>query len=326
MLYFFWIRSKGFYRFFDSNLRLIFFSFVLTYSLHSNTIAVVPSEFPKEEYVLRFGRDLISILKTRKVYQLVEKEKLEEIYQELQKSQSGLVQQEEAPKLGYLKSIHYFVFYDISRNEGALFSANFRIVLTETGSIIGASREKGDYETVLEKLSQRLMNQLDIYLNIQNPEKPYTVLLQLDKPIPVYKVGEKLKIRFKVISHKQNPPRKVYIQLFSIDAKGTMSMIYPNKYSGFEPIELNKEYTFPSHDDDFEWELEPPTGTEFIQAFVSEEPKDVFGTLEVSKRELFPTSKYNGNSLMMTRGIKVQLNKEKYKNWAAMRIAYELVE
>lgn len=307
-------------------LGIIFLFFLYVSFLYPNTIAIVPDSEKKEGIINQFGKDLISILDDQKRYEIIEKDKIDEIFKELQKGQSGLINQEDAAKLGYLKGIHYFIFYQILKQENQTYSANFRIVKTETGTIIGAGRENGNYEEILNQLSKKMIHQLDIYLNLDNPESPYTVLLKLNKEKPIYKIGENIQIRFKVIANQNTKLKKVYIQLFSIDAKGKMTLIYPNKFSGFDPIELDKEYIFPSENDDFEWELTPPTGTEYIQAFVSEEPIDLFGIFHKAKRELFPNTKENGNSIITYRGIQTKLKKEKIKNWSAMRIAYELLE
>ncbi len=293
--------------------------------LNANTIAVV-SDSQKSELSNKFGKDIIAILDSQKRYEIVEQEKIEDIYKELQKGQTGLVNQEEAAKLGYLKGIHYFIYLDMNNQQNNNYVGNFRIVKTETGTVIGAGRSKGDYEYVLNDLSQQIIQQLDIYLNLNNPQSPYTILLKLNKEKPQYRIGETLQIKFKVIAHKNAPSKKVYIQLFSIDATGKITMIYPNKYSGFEPIDIDREYIFPSLKDDFEWELTPPTGTEYIQAFVSERPIDIFQTWNKAKEELFPESKENGNLLTTYRGIQTKLKKEKIENWSAMRIAYELLE
>jgi hypothetical protein len=71
---------------------------------------------------------MIAILDSQKRYEIVEQEKIEDIYKELQKSQTGLVNQEEAAKLGYLKGIHYFIYYNINKQENNIYVGNFRIV------------------------------------------------------------------------------------------------------------------------------------------------------------------------------------------------------
>ncbi len=293
---------------------------VISKIVFANTIAIVP--FKGE--LKTFDKDLIANLKQKFRYELIEQEKIEEIYNELQKGQTGLVNQEDAAKLGYLKGINYFIFGETSRS-GSDYVVNYRIVHTQTGSIIGAGRDKG-YEKILTNITEMISNQLDIYLNLQNPESPYTVLLKTNKEKPIFKVGEKLEIMFKVISHKKDASKKVYIQLFSIDAKGNMSLIYPNKYSGFDPIEIDKEYKFPSEKEDFEWILTEPIGTEYIQAFVSPNPLNLFNANSIATREDFPEISKKGNDLSTTRAIQTQLKKDKIKDWSSMRISYELIE
>lgn len=308
--------------------RILFFVyFVLTHSILPNTIAVIPFGLvgEKEKTHTKITNDIIAILKQQQRYDLVEQQKIEEIYNELQKSQTGLVNQEEAAKLGNLKGIHYFIFGEVEI-KNSLYSVNFRIVHTETGTIISASRSSGTYEEVLETISQQMINQLDIYLNLSNPNSPYSVLLKLNKEKPVYKPNETLELRFKVISHKKDAPKKVYIQLYSIDAKGRMTLIYPNKFSGFNAIEIEKEYIFPPEESDFEWIITPPYGTEYIQAFVTTEPIDLFNSFKKARSELYPEINQDGNSLKTVRGIQTQLKKDKYKNWSSSRISYEVLE
>lgn len=314
---------------------LIIFILIINISyLKANTIAILSvhtsntneNQKNANNRINQFGKELIAILAEQKRYELIEQEKIEEIYKELQKGQTGLVDQENAAQLGRLKGIHYFIFYDFVSFEDNKSTGNFRIVHTETGTIIGGGKSNGSYEEILKELSEKMMQQLDIYLNLDNPQSPYSVLLKLNKEKPIYKVGETLQVTFKVIPHQNAKKNKVYIQLFSIDSKGKITLIYPNKFSSFDPVDVNKEYTFPSEKDDFEWELTPPAGTEYIQAFVSEEPVDIFGIYQKAKRELFPESNLDGNSITTYRSIQTKLKKDKIKNWSSMRIAYELNE
>ncbi len=307
---------------------LIFFiNIIFIKTLLSNTIAVIPFTYieNKEKVDTKITNDIIAILKQQQRYDLVEQQKIEEIYKELQKGQIGLINQEEATKLGNLKGIHYFIFGEVDVKKIEYF-VNFRIVHTETGTIISAGRSSGMYEEVLETISQQIINQLDIYLNLSNPNSPYTVLLKLDKEKPIYKINETLELRFKVIAHKKDAPKKVYIQLYSIDAKGKMTLIYPNKFSGFNAIEVDKEYVFPPKESDFEWVITPPYGTEYIQAFVTTESIDLFNSFKKARNELYPEISQDGNSLHTVRGIQTQLKKDKYKQWSSSRISYEVIE
>jgi len=209
---------------------------------------------------------------------------------------------------------------ETNRTEAGL-EAAYRVVHVETSLIVAADRASGKSDDVLQRLQASLLRQLDLYLGLDNPDSPYTVLLKL--PEGPLKVGDTLTIKFKVISHRPSAPKRVYIQLYSINAKGVMTLIYPNRFSGFSPIEVDREYEFPSEKDDFEWELVPPTGMESIQAVVTTEPSDLFQTF-TKARSTFPETGRNGHDPATYRGIQVQLNRDKRKDWKAQRVTYEL--
>lgn len=257
-------------------------------------------------------------------YEIVEQSRLDAIIEEIKKAQTGLVDEQTAAQIGHLVGAQYLVVGE-SREENGTLEAAYRIVQVETGIVIGADRAKGPTEEAIKQLQSGLMRQLDLYMNLDNPESPYTILLKLPARDSVYKVGQTLSLKFKVIAHRPDAPRRVYIQLYSINARGAMTLIYPNRFSGFDAIEVDREYVFPSEKDDFEWELVPPVGNESIQAIVTTEPFDVFHTFSKAK-EAFPEIQKNGHDPLTTRGIQTQLKKEKLKDWKAQRVTYELAE
>lgn len=265
---------------------------------------------------------LITALKQAGRYEIVEQHRLDAVVAQLQQAHSGLVDTETAARIGQLVGAHYLIAGETHRTEGRL-EASYRVVHVETGMIIAADRSTGNSDEVIRALQSSLLRQLDVYLGLDNPESPYTVLLKL--PAGPLRIGNTLTLKFKVISHRPSAPRRVYIQLYSINARGTMTLIYPNRFSGFRPIEVGREYEFPSKGDDFEWMLVPPAGTEAIQAIVTTEPQDLFGTF-AKARTAFPTTGYNGHAPATYRGIQVQLNQNTRKDWKAQRITYELQE
>lgn len=263
---------------------------------------------------------LITALKQAGRFEIVEQSKLDAVLDELKRGQSGLVDSETAAQIGQLIGAQYLIVGETNRTEAGL-EAAYRVVHVETSLIVAADRASGKSDDVLQRLQASLLRQLDLYLGLDNPDSPYTVLLKL--PEGPLKVGDTLTIKFKVISHRPSAPKRVYIQLYSINAKGVMTLIYPNRFSGFSPIEVDREYEFPSEKDDFEWELVPPTGMESIQAVVTTEPSDLFQTF-TKARSTFPETGRNGHDPATYRGIQVQLNRDKRKDWKAQRVTYEL--
>lgn len=263
---------------------------------------------------------LITALKRAGRFEIVEQSKLEAVLDELKRGQSGLVDSETAAQIGQLIGAQYLIVGETNRTEAGL-EAAYRVVHVETGLIVAADRASGKSDDVMQQLQASLLRQLDLYLGLDNPDSPYTVLLKI--PEGPLKIGDTLTIKFKVISHRPSAPERVYIQLYSINAKGVMTLIYPNRFSGFSHIEVDREYEFPSEKDDFEWELVPPTGVESIQAVVTTEPIDLFQTF-AKARSMFPETGRNGHDPATYRGIQVQLNRNKRKDWKAQRVTYEL--
>ncbi|MBI3396431.1 MAG: DUF4384 domain-containing protein [Spirochaetia bacterium] len=235
-------------------------------------------------------------------------------------------------KIGKMSGAHYLVLGEIRKVAGAAgaaetYTATMRVVKTETGIIIGAGSASGAFNKVADSLGEQAVRWLSIYLVMDNPESPYSVLLKLDKGTnPTYKLGDKLALTFKVLAHKPTAPRRVYIQIYSINAQGAMIMIYPNKFSRTEVIDVDKEYRFPEDSDDFEWELVPPVGTESIQAIVTTKPVDLFDMKKSYLNDEFPQVKASGHSEVTYRGINTKLKKEKIGDYKAEKITYELVE
>lgn len=255
-------------------------------------------------------------------FEIVEQGRINALLDEMARAQDGSVDVSSAAQIGQLVGAQYLVmgsYNDKNQN----FEAAFRVVHVETGLIIAADRFTGNQEVVIDKLQSSLIRQLDLYLGLDNPQSPYTILLKInDAPL---KIGNTLQLKFKVLSHSQTAPKKVYVQLYSINAKGVMTLIYPNRFSGFSPLNIDQEYEFPSAQDDFEWQMVPPIGVESIQALATTEPVDLFNTF-TKARSTFPETGKNGKDPITYRGIQIQLNQKKRKDWKSQRISYELTE
>ena len=220
--------------------------------------------------------------------------------------------------------------------DGNTFTASVRVVRAETGVVIGAGYATGTMQTLADRLAADALNTLRIYLALENPESPYSVLLklkggssaQVDGKNPTYRVGDQLSLEFKVLRHNNDAPRFVYVQLYSIDAQGALTLIYPNKFSPQARVEVDREYRLPADADDFEWILTEPVGSEKIQAIVTTEPIDFFQLGDRYKTEAFPAvdGKRYRDDVRTYRGIVTRIKKEKLKDWVAERVTYQLVK
>ncbi|MCR9141017.1 MAG: DUF4384 domain-containing protein [bacterium] len=284
---------------------------------------------------------------------LIERGQLKKVLAELALNQSGAVDESNAPQMGRLLGAEYIILGRISlegESEAAAtqdrdrraakskrdYTASLRVVRAETGVVIGAAHATGDMRRIADSLAAEALKTLRIYLALENPESPYSVLLKLkggkskhkDGKNPVYRLGDELNLEFKVLRHADRAPKYVYIQLYSIDAKGALTMIYPNKFSPQARIEVDRTYKLPADRDDFEWVMAPPVGHEKIQAIVTTEAIDFFQIGERYKTEAFPTADMRRfrDDLRTFGGIVTRIKKEKLKDWSAERVSYELVE
>lgn len=286
-------------------------------------VAVMPLESADKELGEEIAARLLTDLQRTRQFTLIERNQLQRVLEEIAHSQSGLVSDETVIEVGQQLGAEYMVVGE-ARREGNDVLASVRIIKTATGVVIGAEQSRGSFYAMLNRLSTRTTELLRIYLLMNNPDSPYTILLELNKgENPRYRMGEKLSLQFKVLKHQDTAPDTVYIQLFSINAVGAMTLIYPNKYSPRMEIQVGQEYSLPGPGDDFEWQLVPPDGVESIQAIVTTRPVDFFDLQQSYKQEAFPTVRSRDNYATYE-GIQVIISEEKLEDWSADRVTYFL--
>ncbi len=269
---------------------------------------------------------------------LIERGQLKKVLAELALNQSGAVDESHAPQMGRLLGADYIILGRVASGEtdAGAYTASLRVVRAETGVVIGAAHANGSMRSVADRLASEALQTLRIYLALENPESPYSVLLKLkggksehkDGKNPLYRVGDELSLEFRVLRHSERAPKFVYLQLYSIDAKGALTMIYPNKFSPQARIEVDRKYSLPADRDDFEWVMAPPVGREKIQAIVTTQAVDFFNMGDRYKTEAFPSvdARRYRDDLKTFGAIVTRIKKEKLKDWSAERVSYELIE
>ncbi|MCB1170077.1 MAG: DUF4384 domain-containing protein [Leptospiraceae bacterium] len=266
---------------------------------------------------------LVARLQSRNQFQIVERLDLDQIQKELLTGQSGLIDGDSAARIGRLVGARYLVLGEWSDGVGNQKKGSYRIVVAETGRLIGSGISMGPEEEVLRNFERSLARQLAIYQSLDNPESPYSILLQLDREDHLYRLGDRVEVSFEIKRYRNEAPSRVYLQLYAIDSEGVMTMIYPNRFSGIKPLEVGKKYTFPAESDPFEWKLVRPAGTETIQAFVTTEPVDPFKATD-KMQDGFVQVSTRGHSLETFSGIVTVLKEEETEGWSADRITFEI--
>lgn len=310
-------------------------------------VAVAPFESGDNRNGETLAAQVLARLQRAGGIQLTERGQLSKVLAELSLGESGAVDESSAPEIGRLVGAQYLILGRVDAaaaesdarsrpRDGNTFTASVRVVRAETGVVIGAGYATGTMQTLADRLAADALNTLRIYLALENPESPYSVLLklkggssaQVDGKNPTYRVGDQLSLEFKVLRHNNDAPRFVYVQLYSIDAQGALTLIYPNKFSPQARVEVDREYRLPADADDFEWILTEPVGSEKIQAIVTTEPIDFFQLGDRYKTEAFPAvdGKRYRDDVRTYRGIVTRIKKEKLKDWVAERVTYQLVK
>lgn len=294
----------------------------------SDPIGVVPFTAEDERVGTDVAARLLIQLQRTGRYTLVERGQLKQALAELARNQSGAVDAGDALQIGRMTGAQYLILGEATPVAGTATTlrATARIVRTETGVVVGAATATGTPAELARSLGRQLDDALRIYLALQNPDSPYSILLKLDRgKDPTYRLGERIELKFKIERHRRTAPSRVYLRLYAIDARGGMRLIYPNKFTQSAAIEIDKEYSFPDERDGFEWALVKPAGVESIQAVVTTSPVDFYRTKYRS--ELFPKIKAgDGRRPAAYRAIEVRINREKLKDWSAERVSYTLTE
>lgn len=291
---------------------------------YRGAVAILPFRSQDDLQGTQFASSLLAEMKALNRFSFTERSDMDSVVKELSDSQTGLVDSDGAAKIGKLIGAKYLIMGDISV-QSYTYNGSARVVNVENGAVIAAVRRSGTEDQVITHMAQALANQLSVYMAMDNPGSPYTVALKLPDDKTEFRTGETIQLEFKVISHSDRAPDRVYIQIYAIDAKGVMTLIYPNRFSGQDAIETGKPYTLPGEKADWEWVLVPPVGTEAIQAIVTERPVDYLNVLDRYSSG-FPTAARSGYQSETYQAIVTRIKKEKLKDWSAGRISYELIE
>ncbi len=301
---------------------------VFTNSLfaESSVIGVMPFEGEDKKAGEQAAAFVLTNLSSRKKFKFVEKGQLKKALDEITMTKSGIVKEEEMLELGKIHGASYLILGESrkERSSKEIYYVSARLIKTETGNVIGAHKSSCE---VLEKCSDKIASALDELLSVvvlfENPTSPYIIKLKLDKgKNPTYKVKEKVKLTFRVES-KEASLSGCFLKIFSVDKSGSISQIYPNKFSAQKAISLNRDYTFPEEDDDFEWEVTGPPGFEYIQAIASGREAE-FSSSKGDSDEVFRS--VGKGELKIFRGIKTVIKNKKLGDFSAERVTFQIVE
>lgn len=101
----------------------------------------------------------------------------------------------------------------------------------------------------------------------QQIEKKFNIRLWSDRTD--YKIGDKIVFYFQA-------ERDCYLNLVVINSRGDLTLLFPNRFHRNNFIRAGKTYRIPEDGYGFEFEIQPPIGTDRIYAIADNSPIDIF--------------------------------------------------
>lgn len=128
----------------------------------------------------------------------------------------------------------------------------------------------------------------------------------------VYKQGETVKFHFKT-------NKNCYVYLYHMDTSGEVRMLFPNKFHSKNYVEADKTYSIPDDTMNFDFQIDPPFGTEMLKAVASLQPISELVAANVSlknNQESFRSiGKIGGDEVVsLTRSINTVPKNERSEN------------
>jgi len=171
--------------------------FCIHYSTEAaqTTIAVLDFEnnsfFKAEEYdplTKGLAEMFVTELSSLEALQVVERQKLKSVLDELKLSQSGLISEKNSTEVGKLLGAHHLVFggYMVTMDEKI--RIDVRVVEVETGLTLNAGQETGKTKDILrliQKLSTKIVKDLNVQLS-KNEERSLKKSKAFDMQAVVY--------------------------------------------------------------------------------------------------------------------------------------------
>jgi len=263
--------------------------------------------------------EISSAFSKYKFIRLVDRSKMDALFQEVILKQQGIIDEETAVKEGKVLGLQILVVGVIHAQKisaRAIHMQTQKVISAHTVSSLGHSRQLALYllrgiETYLarEKLKKLRNDSPDIQLKFWVEANGKKVHKQT-------KIGRKAVFKF-------SSNRRGYLTIVDIQPGGNVVILFPNEFSNSSKIAAGKVYSVPGEDDEFEITVTEPSGVDTLVAFFT---KKKVPWLDHKKLEGqgFWTVK-NGMKLEMARGFAVTATKLKKKDWESKTIEVEVI-
>jgi PKD repeat protein len=137
--------------------------------------------------------------------------------------------------------------------------------------------------TLLLGLSQTGLTQTAQGIIVVPPSDQIQVTINVDRQNPIYAVGEQIRLFIQTTAPSAS---HVYLNVVDIDAAGRCTLIFPNAFSP-NPLVPVGPFVLPDRTT-YRFQVTPPAGTEFVQAFASLQPLDLRQIFNTPSGDPFP--------------------------------------
>ena len=193
----------------------------------------------------------------------------------------------------WLKSKTYEVSFQIVPPEATLTVNGKNIQLNSQGFAIVNDLKGQEYSYVVNAKGH------DSRLDSFNPAHGQALKINLLAKDPFYELKNKFFLKYKQMENSQafsvrlwtnkttyrigdpiffyfRSEKDCYVSLVNISSSGNITQIFPNKFHSDNYIRAGIEYRIPGEHYGFEFQVEPPAGTERIYAIASNHPLNIF--------------------------------------------------
>jgi len=137
----------------------------------------------------------------------------------------------------------------------------------------------------------------EFFKKVQGIDKDFNIRLWASRK--ECRTGEPIKFYFRT-------ERDCYLNLVDVNSRGELTLLFPNRFHRHNFIRAGRTYQIPDERyDGFEYEIQPPVGTDRIYAIASSSPLDLFDNDFEQSRFMAVTR--NGRQDARARGIGIRL-------------------
>ncbi len=141
---------------------------------------------------------------------------------------------------------------------------NLYLKMVDDGRVVSSSSVEIDKSLINFRLENKVQKKLtDLADTSTEKKRNHAVKISSTRggDFPVYYKGEKIKFHIQVA-------KPLYVYVYDINSKGEVVLLYESK-TGHRKLKPGRIYTIPYEEDEFDFEVEEPFGTDAVKIFAS---------------------------------------------------------